>query len=72
MNKTEQELTITGMTCGHCVMTVANALKSVTGVENAEVNLEQANATVIYDANQATPEQLIASLNETNYSASIV
>jgi len=71
MNKTEEKLKITGMTCGHCVTAVSNALKSVTGVENADVNLEQNDATVVYDSEKTTPEEIMGALNDTNYSASL-
>ena len=69
MNTKEQKFEVNGMTCGHCVMTVTNALKSVAGVQEVDVSLDEKNAVVVYDADHTNPEQLSASLKETNYSA---
>jgi len=40
------ELKIKGMTCNHCKSAVENALKSVDGVNNVEVDLENGVARV--------------------------
>ncbi|MBU0509735.1 heavy-metal-associated domain-containing protein [bacterium] len=40
------EIEIEGMTCSHCVKTVTDALKSVPGVTNADVNLATGRAQV--------------------------
>jgi Cu+-exporting ATPase len=45
MNK-QYLLQINGMSCGHCSAAVTKALKAVPGVLDAEVNLEEKNATV--------------------------
>ncbi len=45
MNK-QYILQINGMSCGHCSAAVTKALKAVPGVLDAEVNLEEKNATV--------------------------
>lgn len=42
----KKELLIEGMSCGHCVMHVENALKDLAGVEDAVVSLEDKKATV--------------------------
>lgn len=39
-------LTITGMTCDHCVKKVSDALRGVRNVEEAEVNLQTGRAVV--------------------------
>ncbi|HZJ57291.1 MAG TPA: copper ion binding protein [Clostridia bacterium] len=36
----KKKLSIKGMTCQHCVMHVANALKELDGVEGVDVNLK--------------------------------
>lgn len=48
---------ITGMGCIHCVDKVANALKAMPGVRNAEVSLEQGEAVVVMD--EYIPENLV-------------
>jgi len=40
------ELNISGMTCGHCQTAVTKALKSVPGVDNAQVDLQTGKAVV--------------------------
>lgn len=39
-------LQIGGMTCGHCVRAVTQALESVTGAERVSVSLESGRAAV--------------------------
>ena len=39
-------ITIEGMQCNHCKMTVEKALKSIDGVINADVNLENKKAII--------------------------
>ncbi len=43
----KKELLIEGMSCGHCVMHVKNALKGLAEVEDAIVSLEEKKATVV-------------------------
>jgi len=64
MNTTE--LSITGMTCQHCVMAVIRALRSVPGVESAQVNLEQGQAIV---AGSADVQRLIEAVAKEGYRA---
>ena len=44
-----KNLHISGMTCQHCVMAVTKALKSVAGVRNATVSLEERTAVLTVD-----------------------
>lgn len=63
------ELTITGMTCGHCRMKVESALKGVAGTQNAAVFLEEGAAEVEYDPQAATPERYVAAVQAAGYTA---
>lgn len=60
------ELTVEGMTCGHCVGSVKKALEGVTGVESARVSLPEAKAWV---EGAPDPEALIAAVAEEGYRA---
>ncbi len=60
-------LHVTGMSCQHCVAAVTQALKSVAGVQSAEVNLVQASATV---TGSAAPEALADAVVRAGYHAS--
>ncbi|GEM49549.1 CopZ family metallochaperone [Deinococcus cellulosilyticus] len=62
------ELNISGMSCGHCEKAVKSALKSVAGVENAEVNLQQGTATV---EGNADVQALIQAVTEEGYGATV-
>jgi len=59
-------LSISGMTCGHCVASAEKALKAVSGVESVEVNLEPGEAIITGTANAET---LIAAVSSAGYEA---
>lgn len=62
------ELTIVGMSCGHCVRAVREALAGVSGVNQAEVELEPGHAKVMADA-EVDVEKLIEAVREEGYDA---
>jgi copper chaperone len=62
------KLNVTGMTCGHCQNAVKNALEEVTGVETAQVDLENGTATV---AGAADVNALLAAVQEAGYEATV-
>lgn len=62
------ELTITGMTCEHCVRAVAQALEGVPGVSKAEVTLKPGKA-IVYGQTNATV--LIAAVEKEGYQAEV-
>jgi copper ion binding protein len=60
-------LKIQGMTCKHCVMRVAKALKAVPGVQDAQVDLQKAEAVVTYEGASVAPEKLSSAVVEAGY-----
>lgn len=60
-------LKIQGMTCNHCVMRVAKALKAVPGVQDAQVDLQKGEALVTYDDAKITPEKLSFAVVDAGY-----
>jgi len=64
---TTSTLKVQGMTCNHCVMRVAKALKSVPGVQDAQVDLQKAHAVVTYDEAKVAPEKLSAAVVDAGY-----
>jgi copper chaperone len=60
-------LTITGMSCEHCVKAVKTAAESLPGVASADVNLSAGTASVEYDPTACTPEQLKQAIEEQGY-----
>ncbi len=67
MAETKQSFPIKGMHCASCVKVTERALKKVPGVKDAVVNLATEKATVTYDKENCTPEQLAASIAKTGY-----
>lgn len=67
MNTTE--LQITGMVCDACVAHVEKALKSVTGVQNADVTLETRRAVVQHE--NADLNQMLQAVSEEGYEAQL-
>ncbi len=61
---------VQGMTCNHCVMRVAKALKAVPGVQDAKVDLQKAEAFVSYDDAKVSPQKLSAAVVEAGYKVS--
>lgn len=59
-------LKVTGMTCGHCVMSVTKALQGVPGVEKAEVSLEKGEALVHGDAGL---QAMLSAVKQAGYAA---
>ena len=64
-------LPVAGMTCAACVSHVGNALREVTGVTSAEVNLAMEQATVEFDPEQATIPELIEAVDDAGYKAGV-
>lgn len=60
-------LSIDGMTCDHCVAAVRKALASVPGVRIERVAL--GSATVEYDPQRATPDEIVDVINDEGYAA---
>ena len=60
---------VTGMTCGHCQRKVELALKSVTGVYTAIVDLEDGEAEVDFNDDAVTTAQLIGAVQKAGYVA---
>jgi copper chaperone len=66
---TTTNLRVTGMSCGHCVRAVAEALEGLEGVTKAKVTLEGGRAEVEHDAERAPASALVAAVREEGYEA---
>ncbi|HEU4630549.1 MAG TPA: heavy-metal-associated domain-containing protein [Gemmatimonadaceae bacterium] len=65
MNRTT--LTIDGMSCGHCVLSVKQALEGLDGVTVEHVAIGA--ATVAYDPAVASPDQIVEAVSDAGYTA---
>jgi copper chaperone len=68
---TNQKKTLTiaieGMSCNHCKKAVEDALKTLDGVYEANVNLEANNATVTFEDNKVTEKHLKEAIINAGY-----
>ena len=65
------KLKVTGMTCGHCQKTVEQALKGVTGVYSAVVDLQDGEAEIDFDDDAVTAGALVAAVEKAGYRAKL-
>jgi len=70
-NKGKQiELTVRGMTCGHCEMRVSKALSAVEGVRTAEASHEKGQAVVTLEPKvEVDMAALVAAVKAAGYEA---
>ena len=64
----EVTIGVYGMTCGHCQKRVADAISSLEGIESVDVNLESEYATVSFDPEKVTLEDIKAAIRKAGYS----
>ncbi|MBI2820869.1 MAG: heavy-metal-associated domain-containing protein [Acidobacteria bacterium] len=58
-------LKVGGMTCDECARTLAEALKGLQGVRQAEVSLKEGKGVVQYDARNVDVEKVISTIEAT-------
>lgn len=64
----EVSIGVYGMTCGHCQKRVADAISSLEGVESVDVNLEAESATVNFDPEKVSLEEIKEAIRKAGYS----
>lgn len=60
---------VEGMSCGACVSNVKKTLKSLEGIAEVEVSLENREAKVTYADERVSPEQVRQAINALGYKA---
>ena len=60
-------LSVPGMTCAACPITIKKALNKVEGVEKIEVNLEKKEALITFDDAKTTVEALLEATKNAGY-----
>ena len=58
---------IDGMTCMGCVNSVKTVLEEISGVGKVEVSLDQAQATIQYDADKTNDDQLKEAIEDAGF-----
>lgn len=64
-------LAVSGMTCAACSARVEKVLRSLDGVIEANVNLATNKATVTFDSELLSPEQIVKTVSATGYKAQL-
>ncbi len=63
------KISVDGMVCSACQSTVKKAIKSLNGVKDVEISLENKNAFITYYPNLIMPEQIQKAINDKGYTA---
>lgn len=58
------------MTCEHCTNFVKMTVNELEGVTACAMSLEEGTATVSYDANKITANQIVEAVDDTHFSVS--
>lgn len=64
-------LSVPGMSCAACPITVKKALSKVEGVGRIEVSLDRREAVVQIDDGKASPERLIEATKQAGYPSTV-
>jgi copper chaperone CopZ len=65
---TKNEFQVTGMTCGHCEMSVREEVSEIPGVEDVQVSA-QTGKLVVTGSTSVDDAQILAAVAEAGYSA---
>lgn len=65
---TTTEFQVTGMTCGHCEMSVREEVERIAGVESIDVSA-QSGRLVVTSSSALDQDAVIAAVHEAGYSA---
>lgn len=63
---------LSGMHCSSCAGIIERSLKKVAGIKSANVNFAAEKATVIFDQNVASVDDLIGAIKKAGYSATLI
>ena len=66
MNTTEYQ--VTGMTCGHCELSVRDEVSTVPGVQDIEVSA-QSGKLIVTSASPMDDDAVLTAVNEAGYKA---
>ncbi|MCL2045647.1 MAG: cation transporter [Oscillospiraceae bacterium] len=64
-------LSVEGMTCNHCVMTVTKALNTMLGIESVVVDLDTETVTVVYNPSITDLVKIKNEIEEVGYDVHI-
>lgn len=68
MSTNTNEYQVTGMTCGHCEMSIREEVSQIAGVEDIQVSA-QTGKLVVSSASDLDDDKVLAAVEEAGYSA---
>jgi copper chaperone len=63
----QETLIVDGMSCGHCVETITNAVGKVAGVNKVVVNLDDKSVFVDFDESNISLDKISACITEVGF-----
>jgi copper chaperone len=66
-----RELSAAGMSCGHCKMTIENAVRGLNGIEKVNADLATKKVVVEFDESSVTIEDIRNTIEEAGYTAEV-
>jgi periplasmic mercuric ion binding protein len=64
-------LSVSGMTCAACPITVKKALNKIAGVEKIDISFEKREAAVTFDDAKTNPETLTKATEDAGYPSTV-
>ena len=64
---THEEIQVEGMTCGHCVETVTQAVNSLEGINQVSVDLDKKLVCVDFDESQTSLDAVSSKITEVGF-----
>ncbi|GAA6166358.1 mercury resistance system periplasmic binding protein MerP [Sessilibacter corallicola] len=70
--RSEVSLSVPGMNCVTCPVTVRKSLEKVDGVASAEVDYKTRTAKVVFDTDKASVAQLVKATGDAGYPSKVI
>jgi copper chaperone len=64
---THENIQVEGMTCGHCVETVTQAVNSLDGISQVSVDLDKKQVSVDFDENRTSRDAISSKITEVGF-----
>jgi len=64
---THKNIQVEGMTCGHCVETVTQAVNSLDGISRVTVDLDKKQVSVDFDESRTDPDAISSKIIEVGF-----
>jgi copper ion binding protein len=62
-----KDIQVEGITCGHCVETVTQAVNSLDGISQVSVDLDYKQVSVDFDESRTNPDAISSKITEVGF-----